>query len=73
MTAKHTITTKLVTITLSGNLNDVARYVTKLGLADFYVQADCDGGSSTVLFRLPADWPVDGRGPLSAEAAGRSA
>lgn len=64
--AQHTPTTKLVSMGISGNLHDVARYVTKFGLADFFVQAECSGGGGVVLFRLPIDWPVDQHGPVPA-------
>lgn len=64
MSTNHTPTTKLVSMNMSGNLHDVARYVTKFGLSDFFVQAESSGYNSTVLFKLPIDWPVDNRGPL---------
>lgn len=64
--ARHTPATKLVSMNIGGNLHDVARYVTKFGLSDFFVQADTSGYNSAVLFRLPIDWPVDERGPVPA-------
>lgn len=64
--AAHTPSTKLVSMNISGNLHDVARYVTKFGLSDFFVQADISGGSTTVLFRLPINYPVDHLGPVPA-------
>lgn len=64
--AQHTPTTKLVSLHISGNLHDVARYVTKFGLSDFFVQADSSGFNSIALFRLPIDWPVDHHGPVAA-------
>lgn len=70
MNTQHTPATKLVSLNLGGNLHDVARYVTKFGLSDFFVQADCSGYSSVALFRLPIDWPVDQHGPVSAKAQG---
>ena len=63
---KHTPATKLVSVTMSGNLNDVARYVTEFGLSDFFVQAECSGNNSLMLLRMPIDWPVDRLGPLKA-------
>ena len=68
MSAQYTPKTKLASINLSGNLHDVARYVTKFGLSDFFVQADVSGCNSVVLFRLPIDWPVDAHGPMPAGA-----
>lgn len=70
MTNTYTPKTKLVSINVSGNLHDVARYVTKFGLSDFFVLAEGAGGhSSVVLLRLPADWPTDDYGPLPATGA----
>ena len=66
MSAQHTPTTKLVSMNMNGNLHDVARYVTKFGLSDFFVQAEFSGGGAVVLFRLPLDWPVDVLGPAKA-------
>lgn len=63
---KHTSATKLVSMTMSGNLNDVARYVTEFGLSDFFVQAESSGYNSLMLLRMPIDWPVDRLGPLKA-------
>lgn len=63
---KHTSATKLVPVTMSGNLNDVARYVTEFGLSDFFVQAESRGYNSLMLLRMPIDWPVDRLGPLKA-------
>ena len=51
---------------MSGNLNDVARYVTEFGLSDFFVQAECSGNNSLMLLRMPTDWPTDHLGPLKA-------
>lgn len=66
MSNTHIPTTKLVSLSMNGNLHQVAHYVTKFGLADFYVHADSSGSTSTVLFRLPIDWPVDQHGPVGA-------
>lgn len=66
MSAVHTPATKLVSLNISGNLHHVASYVTKFGLSDFFVQADTSGFNSTVLFRLPIDYPVDHLGPVPA-------
>jgi hypothetical protein len=64
---QHTPTTKLVAISVSGNLYDVAKYATRFGLSDFFVQAQfLNGGGSVALFRLPIDWPCDQHGPLPA-------
>ena len=64
---RHTPTTKLVSLTMSGNLHDVARYVTEFGLSDFFVQAECSGYNSLMLLRMPIDWPADHLGrPLKA-------
>ena len=58
--------TKLVSMTVSGNLHDVARCINTFGWADFFVQAEYSGGyNSTVLLRLPVDWPTDEHGPLT--------
>lgn len=67
MNNTYTPTTKLVSLNLSGNLHDVARYVTQFGLSDFFMQAECSGYSSVVLFRLPIDWPVNEYGPAKAQ------
>ena len=69
MNTTHTPRTKLVSMNMSGNLHDVARYVNHFGLSDFFVQAESTGGNSVVLFRLPIDWQTDSRGPLPAQAA----
>ena len=69
MSTNHTPVTKLVSLNIGGNLHDVAHYVTKFGLSDFFVQADTSGHNSVALFRLPVDWPTDSRGPLPATAA----
>lgn len=69
MSAIHTSKTKIVSTNVGGNLHDVARYVTKFGLSDFFVTASSCGSNSTVLFRLPIDWPVDQRGPLPAKTS----
>lgn len=66
MSALHTPKTKLVSMNMGGNLHDVARYVTKFGLSDFFVQAESSGYNSVVLLRLPIDWPTDSHGPLPA-------
>lgn len=63
---KHTPSTKLGAINISGNLYDVARYVNQFGLSDFVLQAECSGNNSLVLFKLPVDWPTDHLGPLKA-------
>ncbi len=63
---KHTPSTKLVSMNLNGNLHEVARYLNQFGLSEFLVLADSGGGTSTVLLRLPIDWPTDHRGPLKA-------
>jgi hypothetical protein len=65
--AQHTPKTELVSMTMSGNLHDVARYVSRFGLSDFFVQAESSGGSCIVLLRLPVGWPVDHLGPVPAE------
>lgn len=69
MSEQHVPTTKLVSMNMSGNLHDVARYVTKFGLSDFFMQAESSGYNSIVLFRLPIDWPVDSLGPQKATGA----
>lgn len=65
----HKPATKLVSLNLNGNLHDVAHYVTKFGLSDFFVQAQSSGSTSVVLFRLPIDWPVDNFGPVKSGGA----
>jgi len=66
MSTTHTPATKLVSMNMSGNLHMVASYVTQFGLSDFFVQAESSGFNSTVLFKLPIDWPTDNHGPLAA-------
>ncbi|SEF28450.1 hypothetical protein ABL840_26900 [Variovorax sp. NFACC27] len=69
MSTQHTPQTKLVSMNLGGNLHDVARYLTKFGLSDFFVQAETSGFNATILLRLPIDWPLDGHGPLPASGS----
>jgi hypothetical protein len=72
MNETHVPATKLVSMNMSGNLHDVARYVTKFGLSDFFVQAESSGYNSLVLFKLPIDSPTDSRGPLPAGPSQRA-
>lgn len=62
----HAPATKLVSMNMNGNLHQVANYVSKFGLSDFFVQAESSGGTSIVMFKLPIDWPVDAHGPMPA-------
>lgn len=65
---KHTTTTKLVSMNMNGNLHEVAGYLNQFGLSEFLVQADSRAGTSTVLLRMPRDWPCDSVGPKPASA-----
>ncbi len=65
---KRTPSTKLVSMNMNGNLHEVASYLNKFGLSEFLVLADSVGGNSTVLLRMPIDWPCDGLGPKPATA-----
>lgn len=57
---------KLISMSMNGNMHDVVQYCRMFGLSDFFVQAETQGSTAVVVFRLPIDWPCDNRGPLSA-------
>jgi uncharacterized membrane-anchored protein YjiN (DUF445 family) len=45
--------TKIISRNIGGNLHDVATFVTRYNLADFFLQADTNGYISVALFRVP--------------------
>ena len=53
---------------VAGNIHDVVHYVNSLGWSDFLVSSEFSGGNSIALFKFPANWPWDERGPMKAQS-----